>query len=222
MILTIDGPAGAGKSSVTRKLAERLGFRFLDTGAMYRAVTWAAIKAETDFKDEPSLVKLMESLDLQLSDDAVVVNGVDVTHKIRQREVTLKVSAIADSIPIRQHLVELQRRLAATGDYVCEGRDQGTVVFPDAVCKIFLTASPEQRAQRRMDQLSAEGQFVDYDQILREQAIRDRQDESRPFGALARADDAIEVNTDHKTMDEVVGELEQIAREKLAAAQHDA
>ena len=222
MILTIDGPAGAGKSSVTRKLAERLGFRFLDTGAMYRAVTWAAIEAETDFNDEPSLVKLMESLDLQLSDDAVVVNGVDVTGKIRQREVTLKVSAIADSIPIRQYLVELQRRLAATGDYVCEGRDQGTVVFPDAACKIFLTASPEQRAQRRMDQLIAQGQFVDYDQILREQAIRDRQDESRPFGALARAADAVDVNTDHKSMDEVVGELEQIAREKLAAAQHDA
>ena len=219
MILTIDGPAGAGKSSVTRKLAERLGFQFLDTGAMYRAVTWAAMEAATDLNDEPSLIRLMESLDLQLSDDAVIVNGRDVTDKIRQREVTLKVSAIADSIPIRQHLVELQRRIAATGDYVCEGRDQGTVVFPDAVCKIYLTASPEQRAQRRMDQLIAAGQFVDYDQILREQAIRDRQDESRPFGALARAEDAVEVNTDHKSMDEVVGELEQIAREQFAAKQ---
>jgi cytidylate kinase len=219
MILTIDGPAGAGKSSVTRKLAERLGFQFLDTGAMYRAVTWAAMEAATDLNDEPSLIRLMESLDLQLSDDAVIVNGLDVTDKIRQREVTLKVSAIADSIPIRQHLVELQRRIAATGDYVCEGRDQGTVVFPDAVCKIYLTASPEQRAQRRMDQLIAAGQFVDYDQILREQAIRDRQDESRPFGALARAEDAVEVNTDHKSMDEVVGELEQIAREQFAAKQ---
>ena len=219
MILTIDGPAGAGKSSVTRKLAERLGFQFLDTGAMYRAVTWAAMEAATDLNDEPSLIRLVESLDLQLSDDAVIVNGLDVTDKIRQREVTLKVSAIADSIPIRQHLVELQRRIVATGDYVCEGRDQGTVVFPDAVCKIYLTASPEQRAQRRMDQLIAAGQFVDYDQILREQAIRDRQDESRPFGALARAEDAVEVNTDHKSMDEVVGELEQIAREQFAAKQ---
>ena len=221
MILTIDGPAGAGKSSVTRKLADRLGFRFLDTGAMYRAVTWAAKDAAIDFSHEPSLVKLMESLDLQLSDDAVVVNGIDVTDRIRHREVTLKVSAIADSIPIRQHLVALQRQLAATGDYVCEGRDQGTVVFPDAFCKIFLTASPEQRAHRRMEQLSNEGQFVDYDQILREQAIRDRQDESRPFGALARAEDAVEVNTDHKSMDEVVCELETIAREKIAATPRD-
>ena len=215
MILTIDGPAGAGKSSVTRKLADRLGFQFLDTGAMYRAVTWAAMNAEIDFKEESRLVTLVESLELQLNDDAVVVNGTDVTGQIRQRLVTLNVSAIADSIPIRMHLVELQRRLAAAGDYVCEGRDQGTVVFPDAFCKIYLTASPEQRAQRRMDQLTAAGQFVDYDQILREQAIRDRQDQSRPFGALARAEDAVEVNTDHKSMDEVVDELERIARAKL-------
>lgn len=216
MILTIDGPAGAGKSSVTRKLADRLGFQFLDTGAMYRAVTWAAMNAEIDFKEESRLVTLVESLELQLNDDAVVVNGTDVTGQIRERMVTLNVSAIADSIPIRMHLVELQRRLAAAGDYVCEGRDQGTVVFPDAFCKIYLTASPEQRAQRRMDQLIAAGQFVDYDQILREQAIRDRQDQSRPFGALTRAEDAVEVNTDHKSMDEVVDELERIARAKLA------
>lgn len=219
MILTIDGPAGAGKSSVTRKLADRLGFQFLDTGAMYRAVTWAAMNAEIDFKEESRLMTLVESLELQLNDDAVVVNGADVTGQIRQRLVTLNVSAIADSIPIRMHLVELQRRLAAAGDYVCEGRDQGTVVFPDAFCKIYLTASPEQRAQRRMDQLTAAGQFVDYDQILREQAIRDRQDQSRPFGALARAEDAVEVNTDHKSMDEVVDELERIARAKLTIEQ---
>ncbi len=182
---------------------------------MYRAVTWAAMNAEIDFKEESRLVTLVESLELQLNDDAVVVNGTDVTGQIRERMVTLNVSAIADSIPIRMHLVELQRRLAAAGDYVCEGRDQGTVVFPDAFCKIYLTASPEQRAQRRMDQLTAAGQFVDYDQILREQAIRDRQDQSRPFGALARAEDAVEVNTDHKSMDEVVDELERIARAKL-------
>ena len=219
MILTIDGPAGAGKSSVTRKLADRLGFQFLDTGAMYRAVTWAAMNAEIDFKEESRLMTLVESLELQLNDDAVVVNGTDVTGQIRERMVTLNVSAIADSIPIRMHLVELQRRLAAAGDYVCEGRDQGTVVFPDAFCKIYLTASPEQRAQRRMDQLTAAGQFVDYDQILREQAIRDRQDQSRPFGALARAEDAVEVNTDHKSMDEVVDELERIARAKLTIEQ---
>jgi len=217
MILTIDGPAGAGKSSVTRRLADRLGFQFLDTGAMYRAVTWAAINAGIDFNEGASLTKMVETLDLQLGHDAVVVDGIDVTEKIRQREVTLKVSAIADLIPIRVQLVELQRRLAIAGDYVCEGRDQGTVVFPDAFCKIFLTASPEQRAQRRFDQLTAAGQYVDYDQILREQAIRDRQDQSRPYGALARADDAVEVRTDHKSMDEVVRELEGIAREKMSS-----
>lgn len=219
MILTIDGPAGAGKSSVTRKLADRLGFQFLDTGAMYRAVTWAAMNAEIDFNEESRLVTLVGSLTLQLNDDAVVVNGTDVTRQIRERTVTLNVSSIADSVPIRMHLVELQRRLAAAGDYVCEGRDQGTVVFPDAFCKIYLTASPGQRAQRRMDQLIAAGQFVDYDQILREQAIRDRQDQSRPFGALAQAEDAVEVNTDHKSMDEVVDELERIARAKLTIEQ---
>lgn len=217
MILTIDGPAGAGKSSVTRKLADRLGFQFLDTGAMYRAVTWAAMEATVDLNVEADLLQLMESIEIQLHDDLVLVSGADVTDRIRTREVTLNVSSIADSVPIRERLVELQRRLAKTANYVCEGRDQGTVAFPEAFCKIYLTASPEQRAQRRMEQLAAAGQFVDYDQILREQAIRDRQDESRPFGALARATDAVEVNTDHKTMDEVVDELEKIARARLPA-----
>ena len=215
MILTIDGPAGAGKSSVTRKLADRLAFQFLDTGAMYRAVTWAAMEAAIDFAVESDLLGLMQTLDIKLCDDLVLVNGVDVTQQIRTREVTLNVSSIADSVPIRKRLVELQRQLATTGNYVCEGRDQGTVAFPDAFCKIFLTASPEQRAQRRLDQLAASGQFIDYDQILREQAIRDRQDKSRPFGGLKQAPDAVEVNTDHKTMDEVVDELETIARAKL-------
>lgn len=215
MILTIDGPAGAGKSSVTRTLACRLGFQFLDTGAMYRAVTWAALEAGIDLQQEAELLQLLDTLQIQLHDDVVLVNGVDVTKQVRTREVTINVAAIADSIPIRKRLIELQRQLADTKDYVCEGRDQGTVAFPNAFCKIFLTASPEQRAQRRVNQLAATGQFVDYDQILREQAIRDRQDENRPYGALARADDAVEVNTDHKTMDEVVDELEKIAREKI-------
>jgi cytidylate kinase len=217
MILTIDGPAGAGKSSVTRKLACRLGFQFLDTGAMYRAVTWAAMDAGKALGDEQQLLILVDSLDIQLVDDRVAVNGVDVTDQIRTREVTINVSAVADSVPIRERLVALQRRLAESGNYVCEGRDQGTVAFPDAFCKIYLTASAEQRAQRRMEQLAAAGEFVDYDQVIREQAIRDRQDESRPFGALTQAPDAIEVNTDHKSMEEVVDELEKIARQKMSA-----
>jgi cytidylate kinase len=217
MILTIDGPAGAGKSSVTRKLACRLGFQFLDTGAMYRAVTWAAMDAGKALGDEQQLLILVDSLDIQLVDDRVAVNGVDVTDQIRTREVTINVSAVADSVPIRERLVALQRRLAESENYVCEGRDQGTVAFPDAFCKIYLTASAEQRAQRRMEQLAAAGEFVDYDQVIREQAIRDRQDESRPFGALTQAPDAIEVNTDHKSMEEVVDELEKIARQKMSA-----
>ncbi len=184
---------------------------------MYRAVTWAAMEAGVNFDVEAELVPLMESIEIQLRDDGVLVNGVDVTDRIRTRDVTLNVSSIADSVPIRERLVDLQRHLAAAGNYVCEGRDQGTIVFPDAFCKIYLTASPEQRARRRMEQLATTGQFVDYDQVLREQAIRDRQDETRPFGALTRAVDAVEVNTDHKSMTEVVDELEEIARSRLPA-----
>jgi cytidylate kinase len=183
---------------------------------MYRSVTWQAMQLGTDLADEPALQIVAATLPLRFDGENVFINDVDATAAIRTPEVTRNVAAIADAVSVRTKLVELQRRIASTGDFVCEGRDQGTVAFPDAFCKIFLTASPNARAARRADQLKAAGHFVDYDQIVREQETRDQQDESRPIGRLQKADDAIEVNTDHQSIDEVVKTLVRLVQDRLA------
>ena len=217
MIVTIDGPAGAGKSTVTRLLAKRLGFEFLDTGAMYRAVTWWAIERGVDLKDQNGLRALADEIEIEFDDDQVFVDGEDVSKKIRHPDVTRQVVQVADAPSVRERLVKLQRRIAEKGNYVCEGRDQGTVAFPDAFCKIFLTASSRSRALRRVEQMQLAGQFVDFDQVVREQEIRDQQDLNREVGRLMKAKDAVEVNTDLQTLEEVVSNLETIVRERMAA-----
>jgi cytidylate kinase len=219
MIVTIDGPAGAGKSTVTRLLAEKLGFEFLDTGAMYRAVTWSAIHRGIDLADEAALRSLAEEINIAFDHDRVFVNGEDVTLKIRSPEVTRRVVSVADAPAVREHLVLLQRRIAKQGDFVCEGRDQGTVAFPDAICKIYLTASSHSRALRRAEQMEDAGEFVDFDQVVREQEIRDQQDLTRPIGRLMKADDAIEVNTDQQTLDEVLSRLVAIVQKKVSSTE---
>ena len=216
MIVTIDGPAGAGKSTVTRMLAQELGFQCLDTGAMYRAVTWQAIQKKVDLNDEAALQQIAENMVLSFDADRVLIGSQDVSEDIRTPEVTRQVSKIADAVAVRAELVELQRRIANSGDFVVEGRDQGTVAFPDAFCKIFLTASANARAERRSAQLQAAGHYVDFDQIVREQETRDQQDRSREVGRLQKATDAIEVNTDHQTIDEVVAKLARLVRERLS------
>ena len=216
MIVTIDGPAGAGKSTVTRKLARELGFQCLDTGAMYRAVTWQALQDDVDLNDEAALQRIAANLVLSFDSERVLIGDQEVTTDIRTPEVTRQVSKIADAVTVRSELVELQRRIANSGNFVVEGRDQGTVAFPDAFCKIFLTASATSRAERRSEQLQAAGHYVDFDQIVREQKTRDQQDRTREVGRLQKADDAIEVNTDHHTIDEVVAILTRLVRERLA------
>ena len=215
MIVTIDGPAGAGKSTVTRKLARELGFQCLDTGAMYRAVTWQALQDDVDLNDEAALQQIAANLVLSFDSERVLIGDQEVTTDIRTPEVTRQVSKIADAVTVRSELVELQRRIANSGNFVVEGRDQGTVAFPDAFCKIFLTASATSRAERRSEQLQAAGHYVDFDQIVREQKTRDQQDRTREVGRLQKADDAIEVNTDHHTIDEVVAILTRLVRERL-------
>ncbi len=215
MIVTIDGPAGAGKSTVTRLLAEALGFECLDTGAMYRVVTWAAMKENIDLSDQAALAHLARMLSVRLEADQVFVDQQDVTREIRDPSVTRHVGMIADAIEVREHLVNMQRKIAHTGNYVCEGRDQGTVAFPDAFCKIFLTASETDRALRRVRQLEQSGIAVDLNQVLVEQRSRDEQDSTRPVGRLQCADDAIVVNTDGKTIEQVVEELLTIVQAKL-------
>ncbi len=216
MIVTIDGPAGAGKSSAARSLADRLGFRFLDTGAMYRAVTLAAIRNDHDWSDEEELARLAHEIDIQLGDDTVLVNGEDVTRAIRTSNVTPNVHYAAGNAAVREHLVSLQRREAAGQNVVSEGRDQGTVVFPKAECKIFLTASPEERARRRLQELHARGESVDYDEVLEKQNLRDQRDTERACGPLIKAADAIEVITDQLNADEVVDRLENLVRSKMS------
>jgi cytidylate kinase len=220
MIVTIDGPAGAGKSSVARALASRLGFHFLDTGAMYRCVAWTALQRGLDWKDAAALAQLTSTLDIQVGDDQVLLDGQDVTEAIRTIEVTSVVHHVASNANVRARLVELQRKTAAGGDFVTEGRDQGTVVFPSAECKIFLTASPETRAKRRRGELLKRGETLDLKEVLAQQNERDDRDRNRAVGALVAAEDAVHFDTTGMELEAVVDELEQIARERIPSPEN--
>jgi cytidylate kinase len=216
MIVTIDGPAGAGKSSAATRLAERLGFAFLDTGAMYRAVALAAIRTNCPLDDEAALERLVATLDLEMPPGQVVVNGEDVAPLLRTSEITKASMPIAASRVVREKLVAWQRAIAAGRDIVTEGRDQGTYVFPDAECKIFLTATPRERAERRQRELTAKGERISVDEVLRMQTERDTRDAARSFAPLKQADDALLVDSTGQSLDEVVARLEILVRQRGA------
>jgi cytidylate kinase len=210
MIITIDGPAGAGKSTVARALARRLGFRFLDTGAMYRAVALAALRRGLDWDAADDLARLARKLDIRTLGERILLDGEDVTEAVRTSEVTAVTRYAADNPKVREFLVELQRKLAADDDVVTEGRDQGTVAFPRAECKFFLTASPAERARRRLLDLQSQGEPVTLEQVLAAQERRDREDAVRAVGPLLPAADAVTVCTDGMTLEEVVVKLQSL------------
>lgn len=210
----MDGPAGAGKSTIARQLAESLGFQFLDTGAMYRAIALAGIRADVDWQDRDALIALARQANIEFRDQQVWLNGQDVTELIRTPSVTGVIRAVADIAEIRQLLTEQQRRLVNGADVVTEGRDQGTEVFPQAECKIFLVASPEQRALRRQQQLASSGRFVPLEDILAQQNRRDDEDQQRPIGSLRPADDAVILDSDQMSMPEVLLEALRIVNQK--------
>jgi cytidylate kinase len=215
MIVTLDGPAGAGKSTAARALARRLGFRFLDTGAMYRTVALAAAERGLDWADPKALVELARRLSIELRGTQVFSDGVDVSRAIRTSAVTSVTHYAANNPGVREVLVELQRRAAGNDDIVAEGRDQGTVVFPHAECKIFLTASAEERARRRQQDLAARGEQMPLAEILAQQNERDRRDASRRVGPMAPASDAVNVSTDGLSPAEVVDRLESLVRSRM-------
>jgi pantoate ligase/cytidylate kinase len=207
-IIAIDGPAGAGKSTVTRNIAQQLGLLYLDTGAMYRAVTWLVLQSGIDVTDEPMIAELVDQCQIELipQDGSLLVkiNGHEVTEAIRTPEVTAHVSAISAQNAVRQALVRQQQAYGRRGGLVAEGRDIGTNVFPDAELKIFLTASVEARSQRRQLEMQQKGQGeVSLEQLQQEIALRDQKDSSRAIAPLQKAVDAIEINTDNLTITEV-------------------
>jgi cytidylate kinase len=205
--IAIDGPAGAGKTTIAREVARRLGYKYIDTGAMYRAVAWKSLQLGIPLSDEDAIVRMTGemSIDFSTADESrIFVDGKDVSAAVRTPEVTWLSSPVSAISGVRQHLVAQQRRLAEGGGVVMEGRDIGSVVLPDADVKVFLTASIEERAKRRHAEVSAGGAEVDLEKLKRDIAERDKRDRTRADSPLIQAPGAVVVDTDGLTIEQVV------------------
>lgn len=218
MIIAIDGPAGSGKSTVAKEVAKRLGFHYLDTGAMYRAAAYTALELGVDLNDEPGLVGVILNHPVQFgyksgeaAPSSVYVDGLDITKFIRTPEIDTAVSPVASLVEVRRALVSQQRGIAAYSDHVVEGRDIGTTVFPDAELKIFVTASPEERARRRAEQNLGREMSGNFEEIYQAILSRDKADEEREASPLVVADDAILLDTTSMSIDEVIDKIVELA-----------
>ncbi len=213
--IAIDGPAAAGKSTVAKRVAKALNFTYIDTGAMYRAVTYAVIKAGKNPEKEEDAIEVLKTIDIELREDnKVFCNKEDVTRKIREPQVSGNVSYIAAMKPVRLAMIEMQRKLATKASVVMDGRDIGSYVLPDAKVKIFQIASPEIRAQRRFDENKEKGIEVSYEDVLAEVKKRDYIDSHRDFDPLMAAEDSIYLDTSNMNIDEVVTKILEIVKEK--------
>ena len=220
--VAIDGPAGAGKSTIARRLAAELGYRYVDTGAIYRTVAYFLDLWGVSPKDVDGVNRYIDELtvEIEYDDDGVqhmIMNGMDVTEDIRTQDISQKASLVSAHACVREMLLDMQRDLAKQYNVIMDGRDIGTVVLPKATVKIFLTASPEVRAKRRYNEYLAKGQKTNYATILKEIQQRDYQDTHREIAPLKMARDSIKVDTSEMTLDQVVSEIKRIISEKVSA-----
>ena len=217
--IAIDGPVGSGKSTIAKLLANRLGFLYIDTGAMYRAVTYKVLDDGVDPEDKESVADFTKSLEIELvpvdNGLQVFVNGEDVTAEIRTPEVSRYTSPVADNIGVREELVKQQQRMALTRSVVMEGRDISTVVLPDAPIKFYVDGDPEERAARRVKDLKEKGMEVDFESTLKDLLERDKRDSSRPVGALTRVPEAVYIDTTDLAVEKVVDKMYNIFLEKF-------
>ena len=217
MIVAVDGPAGSGKGTITKKIAEEMGFLNLDTGATYRCVALETYRNNLDIvKDEQKIIEIANKIDIEIDSsgekDIILLNGEDVTSKIRTKEVTAIVSQVSSIIPVRKKMVDVQRKLAKGKNVIVEGRDIGTVVFPNADLKIYLDASVEVRANRRFKEEKEKGTNITYEEVLESIKQRDYNDMHKKFGALKKAEDAILIDTSNLSIDEVVEKVKGLIR----------
>lgn len=218
--VAIDGPSGAGKSTLAKYLAEKYRFIYIDTGAMYRAVGWWALSHGTDPKDEEGVKRLLPEIEMTIVHDnagvqRVSVCGTDVSEKIRTPEVSMAASDVSKIPAVRLKLVELQREIARQQNVVMDGRDIGTYVLPESKVKIFLTASPQERAQRRYQELLEKGVAATYDEVLQDIIKRDKNDSSRAFAPLKKAEDAVELDTTGLSLEKACAALLETVSQKL-------